>query len=502
MDGNSETLAPWLQRAGGLEDLLTEGGDERIAVEAPTGLNRYGCPPSPQDSAAEFGSSTASVISARAYLAVQELAERLSAYPSPQAAYAAEAPRLRERLAGLCGLPPAAAADIVLGASGTDLHLIAAELARGPAQGALTCILPDPAETGRGVANAVRSLRFGEQSPHGGAACPGEPCDGLKPGRIVAIALRTPEGQPRPAADIDRDASQACTEAVALEGRALLVLADVSKTGLIAPTQACALALKSRWGDALTVLVDACQFRITAVTLAAYLAQDFLVALTGSKFVGGPAFSGALIIPQRSAARLRAHPLAAALGDYCGRQDWPSDYQGRAELEDRPNLGLLLRWEAALHELAAFRALPPETVDAFVATFASRIAEAIDAAPGLEALAAPELDRLPPRHWDASPTIFPFLVLGPDGPLPPHRVLALYRRLQCPAPGDPSAPWAIHLGQPVAVGYRGERPMSALRLSLSARLIVEALSAPEGVERVIGRAIQTLAATQAVALTL
>ena len=497
-DAAPQSLAPWLQRAGGLDDLLTEGGDERIAIEAPTGLNRYGCAASPQEAAAEFGSSTASVISPSAHAAVLALAERLGGYPSPEAAYATEVQRIRRRLAELCGLPEAAAGDMVLGASGTDLHLIAAELARG-GEGALTCILPDPAETGRGVANAVRSLRFADQSPHGAQACAGEPLDGVTPGRIIATPLRDAEGLPRSSGAVDTDVERACDAALKSDGRALLVIVDVSKTGLAAPTAACASRLKQRFGEALTVLVDACQFRICNQTLGAYLAQDFLVALTGSKFVGGPAFSGALLIPGPSAGRLRLRPLPSALSDISGREDWPAGYRGREDLADLANIGLLLRWEAALHELAAFRALDPQAVAAFVTAFAARIEAALDTSPGLDRLPVPDLARAPPAQWDQSPTIFPFLVLAEGRPVAPHRLLAIYRRLQCPAPGDRAAPDAIHLGQPVAVGYRDGQALSALRLSLSARLIVEALATPEGPERVVARAIDALAAVEALA---
>ncbi len=476
-------------RPYGVLDLLTEGGDERITLDAICGLNRYGCGALPDDEAWAFGSSTASVISEDAYQAVLERAGTFAAFPSPEAAYAQGAQRVRVDLAALCGLPDAAD-DIILGASGTDLHLVVAELARGDLPGPLTCILPDPGETGRGVGAAVRSLHFAEQSPHGEPACAGEPYPGIAPGRLLATPLRTPDGLARPADQVDRDVERACDQAVAAEGRALLVTVDVSKTGLVAPSFDCARRLKRRFGPALTVFVDACQFRISRQTLAGYLAEDFLVAVTGSKFVGGPAFSGALFVPPASAGRLRTRSLPPALGDVSGRQDWPAAYRGRESLRDRPNLGLLLRWEAALHELAAFQALPPESVDRFVADFAAGVTEAIEALPELENLPPPPLARATPGRWDAGQTIFPFLVLKAGRPLSVNALQNLYRGLQ-------SGRRAVHLGQPVPVGFRDEQPISALRLSLGARLIVEALTAPAGPQAVIARAREALAATAA-----
>ena len=484
-------MAPGL-RCYDANDLLTEGGDERITLDSVTGTNRYGCGLLPDEDAWAFGSSTASVISEAAYGAVLGLAQRFETYSSPQAAYADGARQVRERLADLCGLA-GMADDIILGASGTDLHLIAAELAKGGEPGPLTCILPDPAETGRGVGNAVRSLRFAEQTPHGEPVCVGEPLAGITPGRILTTPLRSPDGEVRSPAAVDRDVERATARAMAADGRAMLVLADVSKTGLVAPSPDCASRLKRQFGDALTVLVDACQFRISSETAADYLDRDFLVALTGSKFIGGPAFSGALLVPPAGGSRMRRLPLPASLGDTSGRQDWPAPWRGREDLPDRPNLGLLLRWEAALHELAAFRALPPEAVDRFMTAFAARVCQTIDALPNLERLEIPPLARAR-SGWDARQTIFPFLVLRDGAPIDPGSLQGLYQRLQ-------SGRRAVCLGQPVPIGFRDEKPLSALRLSLGARLVVEALTTPGGEAAVMTRAAEALARTAAAAQT-
>src|SRR6201996_5879328 len=150
---------------GAMARLLTAGGDERIVLDPETGLNRYGCAASPRDDIAAFGSSTASVISQPATAAVARSMARLAEGP-PQAAYGQEIEGLRRTLAGLCGLPASEAKNLILAASGTDLHLIAAVLA-SDGRSALTCVLADPAETGRGVPDAVRARRFAVLTPHG-----------------------------------------------------------------------------------------------------------------------------------------------------------------------------------------------------------------------------------------------------------------------------------------------------------------------------------------------
>jgi hypothetical protein len=220
-----------------------------------------------------------------------------------------------------------------------------------------------------------------------------------------------------------------------------------------------------------------------------------MVAVTGSKFLTGPAFSGALFVPPAEARKLDGKAILPALGDYCGRGDWPATWLGRGLLPDRPNPGMLLRWQAAAHELAAFRALPEAEVAAFLTRFGTEVSATLADLPGLELLAAPKLDRVAPEGWDARRTIFAFLPANRDGPLSPEAVQALHRRLLL-------EPTPIQLGQPVGVGLRDGRPLTTLRLSASARLIVEALTTPHGGEVVIERARAALKATAALASAL
>jgi hypothetical protein len=81
-----------------LKDLLVDGGDGRLALDPFTGRNRYGCCPYPDAQLADFGSSTASIISQGAFEAAEALRSRLcEAEPrGPSgAAYARELQRIR-----------------------------------------------------------------------------------------------------------------------------------------------------------------------------------------------------------------------------------------------------------------------------------------------------------------------------------------------------------------------------------------------------------------------
>ena len=109
--------------------------------------------------------------------------------------------------------------------------------------------------------------------------------------------LRYADGSVHDAAAVDAEFAAHAQRIVHGGGHCLLVLTDVSTTGLLAPSPACALRLRATFGYRLHVLVDACQFRIAPATLCGNLMHGFMVAITGSKFVTGPAFCDALLLP-------------------------------------------------------------------------------------------------------------------------------------------------------------------------------------------------------------
>jgi hypothetical protein len=463
--------------------LLTRGGDERIEVAAESGLNAYGCGPRPQSAGLEFSSSTASTISTAAFEAVvdrfRELRdERRTDEPARE---------VRRRLASLCGLAAEAADDIILAASGTDLHLIAATLAHGASGRALVSITAEPAESGRGVPKALEGRPFAARPPYGGAgtARAHEPL-----GQVMSVPLREPDGALRSPELVDRDVEIACARAVRARRSVLLVVLDVSKTGLAGPSADCAERMKRRFGTAVEVLVDACQFRLSVAALRRHLARGFLVAVTGSKFLAGPAFSGALFIPQAAAERMRRAPPARVLADHASRAEWPAGYAARAFLPEVANLGLVLRWEAALHELAAFRAADPERVAAGLEALTRSIDERLAGDPGFEHLERPGLGG---AAAGAPATIFPFLLRRGGGLLDAGAT----RRAYLAAAEAQAGARGARFGQPVVIGRCKDQELAALRLALSAGQLVRAASsdaAAAELRAAIGEAFDTLTA--------
>ena len=356
----------------------------------------------------------------------------------------------------MCALGDLPEPDIIFAASGTDLHRIAAQLAQAASAQPVLAIMVDEAETGSGIFAAIT---------------------GTHPAiEVATVALRKADGTPRSAQKIDAEFTALALQAHAAGRHVLLIQVDISKTGMIAPSYGCTAALQQALGTQLDVMIDACQFRIAPATLRACLAQGYTVALTGSKFVGGPSFSGALLIPAKTADRLRKRPFPRKLATHSAVADWPNNWPVKGVLETSCNFGLLLRWDAALCELRAFRALPEADVTRILQTFAQAIQAKIAGNPAFSPVPVPKLDRsalLAQSSWDHVQTVFPFQLyrgtVSGRHPLDAEETQKVYRSLPAAAP-------RCQLGQPV--NYSTGR--TALRLCVSARLVVQA-AAHDGV---------------------
>ncbi len=480
--------------------LLVDGGDARLALDPITGRNRYGCAPRPDPALADFGSSTASTISERGFDAADALrAGLLRRGALTSGGYAEAMSALRASLIGLCGLQDMDGVEVVFSPSGTDLHLIIAELVGDTPASPLVCVDVEPEETGSGVPAALSGCHFSGHASLGAPVLQGGSV-GAASRRFVAVPARAADGALRPEAEVEAELMGVIDQVAAQGARALLVVSDVSKTGLISPSLATVMAVKHRFGAAVEVVIDACQFRLAPDSLRAYLGQGFMVAVTGSKFLTGPSFSGALFTPPATSERLKSRLISPGLRAYSARGEWPRGWVAGQAMAEAANIGLLLRWEAALAELAAFRALPTPEVAVFTARFSAIVKARLRNEALIEPLEIRKLNREAVGGgvaWDLNATIFPFLLRHAPGGRGGYLSLAatqdVYRNLAAePFPPKPGALRA-RLGQPVRCGERDGRPISALRLCNSARLIVEAVQGGDaGTQAVIDRAMQVL----------
>ncbi|MFT8676281.1 MAG: hypothetical protein ABF791_10480 [Acetobacter sp.] len=504
-----------------VEKLLAKGGDDRLDLALSTRRNRYGVGYSPRPRAVALSSSTASSPSAAGFAAAcharRALVHALVA-GSPFALVAGQA--VAGAKAFVAGYFRAdSPRHVVLAASGTDCALAALALCAGQGQ-PVTTILPGPEETGSGVPLAARGRHFATRTALGRAVVKGAMIEGFNAtNSCVAVPVRAADGTPLPEAEVlaacVRQAEQAC----AAGRRVLLYVIDVSKTGLMVPTSqgvAVIEALRARYSGAVDVLVDACQARLMPERVRAYLDLGWAVMVTGSKFYTGPAFSGALLLPEAWRQRLVPKTLPATqaptlpqilppgLADYAWRDEWPATPAAR-HLAEGLNAGLLLRWRAAEAEMTAFAAVTSETRLALLDRFlsgATRLLSACDyvrdvSPPAPVRAALPDApndarsdDPSDARSaaWDTRQTVLTFVLLRPQNGTQTAQVLDLvecrrvYDWLQadlsaCVPPDQRDlAALPCYVGQPVALpcpsgmdGGGRQGPVGGLRLAASAR---------------------------------
>ena len=487
---------------GPAEALMAQGGDQRLAVDPATGLNHYGCSHRPRPWAITFASSTASSLSERGFGGAEVARLRLAAATfsgHAEAALTAEAQAVRDGIAAHFGLgrdTRTNGSEVVLAASGTDCELLALALA-GPAE-AISNILVAPEETGTGVPLAAGGRHFADDTSGRQRVRKGDRIDGFTADvRVLSVAIRTAAGAMRDNDAIAADCVRLARDEHAAGRHVLLHLLDLSKTGLLAPSPACLDALQASLGqtDRIDVVVDACQARLDPRRVRDYLARGWMVMITGSKFFTGPPFCGALLLPQKVARRLRTHSLPPGLAAYGSQADWPAQTQAARHLSGVVNHGMLLRWQAALAEMQAFRAVPEDKLLQRLQRFLGSVRAAVIAHPDLVLIDVPPPRRDAGASWDRLQTILSFTVLAPPpgppagdeastrGPLPLEDSRRLYRWLNAdvslalPDDASPSeralAGLLCHVGQPVPVAHvaLGGASAGALRISAGARVV-------------------------------
>ncbi|HEY8064317.1 MAG TPA: hypothetical protein VIF40_06265 [Methylosinus sp.] len=445
--------------AAELGSLLATGGDERIALDRISRRNRYGVSPEPTIDEIYFSSSTASSTSSKGFDAALDARRRLA-----NGADAADwFETLRARIRRAYGTPDC---ETVLAPSGTETEYLALALALDAVPGPLTNLVVAPEETGRGVLLAAHGAHFLPTAPFRRAAAPGGRLPGLETADIEVehVEIRDASGRLRLPQSVDDDALRAATAALA-KGRSVLIhhLA-VSKTGQSGLDLAAIERIRALAPERVTVIADCCQLRSTPRQVRALLDRGFLVAVTGSKFAGGPPFCGALLIPVRFTARLRGASVPRGLWAHSSPFDWPASLRERLGLhsEADANFGLGLRWSAALVEIERFLAVPSEIAQQAQARFKAEALALVGACPSLAAIVDGG------AREDFADTIVPIKARGVGGAfLDDAELLRIKNALLAPLPDGPAAlQRAMHVGQPVTIGRS-----SALRVCMSAPMI-------------------------------
>jgi hypothetical protein len=472
-----------------VENLLVAGGDSRLRLHPLTGQNRYGVPPRPRPEAVHFSSSTASAVSDYGFLFCDLLRRDLLMAVHRDHVPVAD---LRRRAAHATGRAIARMlgltevdAEVAITPSGTDSELLAVVVARAGAVGRpVLNLLVSPEESGRGVRLAGSGRYFDDVAATGAPIAAGRSAFADGPVSVEEVPVRDAMGRPREPGQVDAEFIAA--GAAALE-RGCHVLAHVllsSKTGLSAPSRAAVAALCARAPGRVDVVVDACQMRTPFAQLGDIVREGWMLQVSGSKFLTGPPFSGALVVPQSM--RQRAPEVGAMLAESPGighPHDWSLNGASMATPPGPPpSFGSIFRWLPALLEAELFGALPLDFRGVAFERFRSALSPCIEQSPWLRPIDIGGPSDLSAEDSLSRLSILSFRVLGQrwDGALEPLgesacRLLfeALNRDVSALLPGVGSADAAlarlqVHIGQPVSLGGP-DGTIVVLRMVLGAR---------------------------------
>ena len=335
-----------------LADLMTQGGDARIVLDPQTRLNRYSSGPYPRDVLA-LASSTANDLSADAANYLTEKYGADAAHLNSGAAYADALDQSRGQIRSAYNL--ARDIDIFFAPSGTDLEYVPLFASAGKSTNGVSNLLLGADEVGSGCIHSAAGLYFANETALGVAVAPGRRVEGMVPVEMGDFPVRDAVGTAFDGPAIAGQMGPKVADALAAGLHPLVHIVHGSKTGLVLPHLDEIDALIARFGDKVSFVVDACQARITTPAIHDYLKRGIIVFLTGSKFMGGPPFSGFALLPPGMAANAAQLPVGAT--QIFRLAEVPADWPGREALDDSGNAGLALRLSASLFELERFQKL-------------------------------------------------------------------------------------------------------------------------------------------------
>jgi hypothetical protein len=225
-------------------------------------------------------------------------------------------------------------------------------------------------EVGSGTPNACDGQHFSSYIPSGERNVKaGECIDGLAEGTIKVLEIPAREkdtGTAIATKELENLLEETINTAVNQNGQVVIMhIVHASKTGIGTPSTEFAKQMLGKHGQNLIVVVDAAQTRCDDPALRQFIEYGFNVILTGSKFFAGPPFSGAVLIPESQAEQLKNRNnnnlIPAGMSDYLTQNDVDEKLVAmRQTLPNTKNIGLLLRWQAALHEIKKFYAIDTE----------------------------------------------------------------------------------------------------------------------------------------------
>lgn len=484
-----------------LVKLLISGGDERLFINE-SGLNNYGCAPYPRDAIA-FGSCTSSSPSMRVWHAAEKvkrvISDDLKKMPVEDIADNL-CEDIRHSIAIELGIQDFNA-ELVLSPSGTDAEMLALTLVGFRQPLPILNIVVGPDEIGSGGILAAAGKHFSHFSSSGAQVVKGEPVSQELASRVevLKVRIRRNDGLDRLPDEIDEEVNNLVNQGLDAGKQVIVHVVAHSKTGIHAPSLEFVKKLLGFHRDKVVILIDSAQGRFSRRGLKKYLESGCMVLLTGSKFFGGPPFSGALIVPRvLSPSPVEEFVLPKGFSDYFTAYELPRSWQAAREaLGNRANIGLIIRWKAALEEVHTYYNLRGDDRLKVLRYFEHEAPIILKQSPYLQILdfQGPLLDNDRVRLLESKRTVFSIYVEDQEGNFLDYNDLKrlmvyintdLNKQLaeHCTEQELEIVSHTFHIGQPVIIGKSKEgKNLAIVRVAIGGRLINDVvLSAGKGFE--------------------
>jgi len=453
-----------------LSDLLQNGGDERIKVNTFTGMNRYGSGLFPRKDEINFSSTTATTISSSTSSYAINLFQDIKNAPDICESTVNLYNKCVEKIKSILSIE---GNYVALTASGTDALMLAVDDFSNKSPEEITCLLCGSDETASSAANAASLKYFSEIDIFGLKIGKGKPsANSKKITKLIEIPLKDAEGKYFEKSNLESKIEKVIKSELDKKQRVILIVIDQSKLGNIFPDMSFLHNLRDNYLDKLDILVDACQMRLSSLRIRQYLNFGCTVLITGSKFLTGPAFSGAIIKPKD-----KALCLTPELSKYLLTHESITALHVK-HLDGY--IAILLRWAVSIklwNDLVV--SVSEKKQSEIMLSLSKKFSAELNNYEYIRPLFIDEFDVLSNGRDDifSCRTIFPFMVLDKKGDITSEKKLrTIYSLLNADVSSlfnseyKKIAAFRCHIGQPVAITDK----CGVLRVSIGLRMLIGA----------------------------
>lgn len=357
------------------ESLLTSGGDERNFL-LNDGLNRYYVNPLKDSHAFNRGSCTCNVLNPEVYEGVYNLYERIK---SEQISFVDARAEQKVRLRRMMGELGEVDFDFFFAPSGSDLcyyPILFSSLIYSdkPIMNIVTCM----EEIGTGSIYSNQGLFHGNHTQVANNVKKGDP---LNPN--IQIDFRPFQARDEEGNILDHKSQ--IKELIRKYEKDYSIIANFvigSKSGIEDNIE----IIEEMKDHKVIWVVDLCQLRATPELVKSLLKLNCCLMITGSKFYQSPPFSGAMLVPAFYQNALKDKKDNLGFDKIFTCHDFPSSLDLRNSFSDFENIGLLLRWEAAILEMEKLSLIEERRINYVITKWNMAVVERLEASPYFELL--------------------------------------------------------------------------------------------------------------------